>query len=107
MAATELHRMGDLAPVQVGERYKEFVHEQLPLYACRVVLKVSSKGKMQPRVLLIAKRGLMLCSLGGKTRRLVLHENIQSAAFQRRTNGVYIQIKPMEGVDEPDLLFTQ
>eukprot|EP01064_Diplonema_japonicum_P034897 TRINITY_DN7379_c0_g1_i1.p1 TRINITY_DN7379_c0_g1~~TRINITY_DN7379_c0_g1_i1.p1 ORF type:complete len:888 (+),score=169.77 TRINITY_DN7379_c0_g1_i1:55-2664(+) len=99
---------GPFSTVKPVERFKVF-DKHLPIYACREVEKISSKGKRLKRVMVVSSTFTAFAGTRmQRIRRVILHKSLKSAAIQKAENGqLTILLQLNEDVNEPDILFQQ
>ena len=99
-----------LPKVKPAPKYKTF-DESTALYACRLVKKISSKGKELPRLLLLTETMLVMAAPTGhrQVRRFIFHNAIKDIAVETgAAPGASPKIMIRTAAeDEPDLVFSQ
>eukprot|EP00756_Hemistasia_phaeocysticola_P054790 Hpha_TRINITY_DN30701_c0_g1::TRINITY_DN30701_c0_g1_i1::g.28336::m.28336 len=99
----------NLREVRPIEAYKHYSVAGVPMYVCREVQKTSSKGKPEPRVLVVNAMVMWLGSTTTKkVHRLIQHGTIKKIRVQRGVAGnpkLHLVMDPE--THEPDILLQQ
>eukprot|EP01062_Namystynia_karyoxenos_P025592 TRINITY_DN20101_c0_g1_i1.p1 TRINITY_DN20101_c0_g1~~TRINITY_DN20101_c0_g1_i1.p1 ORF type:complete len:1000 (+),score=212.29 TRINITY_DN20101_c0_g1_i1:141-3140(+) len=108
MPPAGLPHIAHLQEVLPAEPYTHYTVPDVPLHACRLVEKLSSKGKWEPRVLVVNRLMLSLTSTQGqKVHRIAHFADITGARTQRTQGAPLVHLVMESSSGEPDIVFRQ